>query len=78
MPRRPVRITSTKWDGSPHGDHQAVNLGADEHGRWLWMPEGELVTTAINSYPAVAGLRLFPTGSWWSAFFVPCQPSTGR
>lgn len=78
VPRRRVRITSTKWDGSPHRDNHAWDLGTDEHGRWLWMPEGERVATHTASYPAVAGLRLFPTGTWWSAFFVPHHPATGR
>lgn len=77
--RRRVRITSRKWDGSPHRDNHAIELGTDMHGRWLWMPEDERVITAAGSYRAVAGLRLFPPGeTWWSAFFVPRHQRTGR
>lgn len=74
-----VRITSRKWDGSPHRDNLATELGTDEHGRWLWMATGERVVTGSGSYEAVAGLRLFPPGDvWWSAFFVPRHPPTRR
>lgn len=76
---RQVRITSRKWDGSPHRDNQATELGNDAHGRWLWMSAGERVVTGSGSYPAVAGLRLFPPrDAWWSAFFVPRHDPTGR
>lgn len=79
QPARRVRITSRKWDGTPHRDNLATELGTDEHGRWLWMATGERVVTGSGSYQAVAGLRLFPPDDvWWSAFFVPRHAPTGR
>lgn len=64
-----VRITSRKWDASAHRDSGAFDLGCDEFGRWLWQPEGEMVTTPDDSWASEAGLRLFPGGgAHWSAF----------
>lgn len=70
-----VRITSCKWDGGAHRDNEADYLGDDEHGRWLWMPDGTPVDGPSGVWFARAGLRLFPPGrQWWSAFFVPAHP----
>ncbi len=70
-----VRITSRKWDGGAHRDLWADDLGSDEHGRWLWMPDGTPVDGPGGIWIARAGLRLFPPGGrWWSAFFVPATP----
>jgi len=75
---RNVTIESTKWDGSPHRQFTAIELGRDHHGTWLWMPEGTVVTKPDTSFRARAGLQLFPPGKWWSAFFVPTGPTGDR
>ncbi|WP_353648157.1 DUF402 domain-containing protein [Nakamurella sp. A5-74] len=74
-----VRIRSRKWDGSPHRDNLATELGNDEHGRWLWMQDGEPVLSGDELWCASGGLRLFPPDdAWWSAFFVPRRTPTSR
>jgi protein associated with RNAse G/E len=73
-----VRITSTKWDGTAHRDNDAEYLGDDQYGQWFWMPDQTLVTTSNGIYHATPGLRLFPAGTWWSAFFVPPHLAAGR
>lgn len=73
-----VRVISTKWDGGPHRDSDAVELGADRHGLWLWMPDDTPVTTPAGTYLARPGLRLIPAGTWWSAYFVPPHSESGR
>lgn len=39
-PDEPVAIRFSKWDGSPHWAYDGSYLGSDEHGAWLWVPEG--------------------------------------
>lgn len=79
-----MRVRSRKWDGTPHRDNWAWDLGTDEFGRWLWMPDDTMVVTPRASYPAVAGLRLFPHDAdgravaEWSAFMVPAHAGRGR
>lgn len=73
-----VRVRSTKWDGSPHREFAAVELGTDACGTWLWLPEGNPIRTPELSFPAVGGLWLFPTDTWWSAWFVPQLAAAGR
>lgn len=72
-----VRVVSTKWNGGAHRDSEALELGEDRYGRWLWMPDGTPVTTAGEGYLARPGLSLFPAGAWWSAYFVPPHPEWG-
>lgn len=74
-----ARIASRKWDGGPHRDNEADDLGEDEHGRWLWMPDRTPVDGPAGIWFARAGLRRFPPGrQWWSAFFVPASPDRPR
>lgn len=73
-----MRIVSRKWDGGPHRDSDAIELGEDRRGLWLWMPENTPVKTPTGTYLARPGLRLFPEGAWWSAYFVPAHVTSGR
>ncbi|NNG36195.1 DUF402 domain-containing protein [Nakamurella sp. DB0629] len=84
----PVRVRSRKWDGTPHRDNWTWQLGSDEYGRWLWMPDNTPVLTSRETYPetfsAVAGLRFFPHDAAgaprtdWSAFMVPAHAARQR
>jgi len=65
-----VRVRSTKWDGSLHRDSLAWELGIDQWGTWLAQASGSTVTTASTTYRSAAGLRLFSSDRWWSAFFM--------
>lgn len=56
----------------------AAALGADALGTWLWMPGGTVVETPSGSFQATPGLRLFPLGAMWSAYFVPAFPFRRR
>lgn len=75
---RRVSVVSRKWDGSLHRDSAALELGTDQHGSWLWMPEGSLVRAATSTFRAVSGLRLIPVDRWWSAYFVPRHVNPAR
>ncbi len=55
-------------------ERSAAALGADALGTWLWMPGGTVVETPSGSFQATPGLRLFPLGAMWSAYFVPAFP----
>jgi hypothetical protein len=71
-------VVSTKWDGSFHRRTTTVELGTDEHGTWLWMPPGTVVTTATGTMQVLPCLRLIPVGSRWSAYFVPAVAGRPR
>ena len=55
-----------------------MELGSDESGTWLWMPDQTVVQTASGSFTATPGLRLFPLREMWSAYFVPAVSAIGR
>lgn len=68
-----VRVRSTKWDGTPHRDSPAWELGVDHWGTWLAQASGSTVTTAAGSYLSAAGLRLLRSDQWWSVFYMTDQ-----
>lgn len=53
-----------------------MELGADRHGTWLWMPDQTPVRTRELTYMATRGLRLFRVGADWSTYFL--LACTGR
>lgn len=37
---QPVHVDFRKWDGTPHWQHDAVELGTDAFGDWIGIPQG--------------------------------------
>lgn len=73
-----VLVVSQKWDGSFHRRTRAVQLGTDEAGTWLWVPDGSVVDIPNGSFTAVGGLRLLRMGQMWSAYFTPACSQLDR
>ena len=65
--------TAAPFRGTP-----MIELGSDASGTWLWVPDRTVVETKSGSFTAVPGLRLFPVGTMWSAYFVKEMPQQGR
>ena len=68
-----VRVVFGKWGERPHWEYDAVRLGDDDHGLWLWLPEGTSMTRPgarfTTTEPQVV---LVPAGAGYVAtFFGP-------
>lgn len=48
----PVRVVMSKWGGRPHWEFDATYLGSDEHGDWLGIGRGTVVTRPGATYVA--------------------------
>lgn len=65
-----VRCQMSKWGDRPHWRFTGVNLGEDEHGRWIGFPAG-----THNSRPGLAfdsevdSVTLVPYDAWFLATF---------
>jgi hypothetical protein len=73
-----VTVVSTKWDGSFHRKTIGLELGADRHGTWVWMPAGTVVSSGAGPFEISPCLRLLQVGLPWSAYFVPADPGRRR
>jgi uncharacterized protein len=68
-PDRRVEIAFTKWDGARHWEFTMSVLGEDEHGIWLWAPQGTMLRRGMEP-PRPAGTafaKLVRPNGWWSA-----------
>lgn len=78
MAEAQIRVDYRKWPDDPHWIFTARELGADEHGRWLWLPQGAILQRGEEPpilHPCTAAM-LIAKGAWWSAFWNsdPSQP----
>ena len=51
-PGAPVRVARSKWGDRPHWEFGASYLGSDEHGDWLGIPAGTVMTRPGLDYVA--------------------------
>ncbi|HEU4514862.1 MAG TPA: DUF402 domain-containing protein [Nocardioidaceae bacterium] len=67
-----VRMVFSKWGGRPHWECDTLALGADEHGRWLGLPSGTLVTRPGAAFSAdVPQVVLLPDSAYVATFYAP-------
>jgi len=65
----------TKWGGRPHWEYDAVLLGSDEHGDWLGVEPGTVMTRPGATYVAPTGQAVLvpapgaPADRGWLATF---------
>jgi hypothetical protein len=58
-----VRVEKRKYPDLTHTTWDAIELGVDEYGTWLFAPQG-----LRNSHPS-SGIQLLPLGRWWVAWW---------
>ena len=58
-----VRVEKRKYPDNIHTSWEAIELGEDEYGTWLFAPKG-----VRNSHPA-SGIELLSLGRWWVAWW---------
>jgi len=68
-------VAFTKWGGRPHWTYDALALGADEHGSWLAVPTGTVITRpGARIVTAQPQLVLAAAGAGWVATFYAHGP----
>lgn len=61
-----------KWGGRAHWEFDALHLGADQHGTWLGVPPGTLMTRpGVEFRTAVAQVVLVPEAAYVASFYAP-------
>ncbi|MGH3333034.1 MAG: DUF402 domain-containing protein [Nocardioidaceae bacterium] len=75
-----VRVVFSKWGDRPHWECDAHRLGEDEHGTWLGLPQGTVVSRPGSSYATKQRqVALIPSSDAYVASFyapgggVPCS-----
>lgn len=63
-----MELVTTKWGGRQHYAGPVTPLGDDEHGTWLWRPQGTPVRRGDEerfdtAHPSVS---LVIPGAWWT------------
>ncbi len=79
----PVRIAMDKWGGRPHWQIPARWLGSDEHGDWLGIPAGTLMSRpGLEVTSEFDQVGLIPAGGagdvergWMATFHKPPAPT---
>jgi hypothetical protein len=67
-----VRVAFAKWGGRPHWEYAALRLGEDEHGTWLGVPAGTLMTRPGAEFSAdVHQVALLPHSAYVATFYAP-------
>jgi len=66
-----VEVASRHWDDRFHREVVGTLLGTDEWGSWVGVPRGTWLRTHRGGFASAGGVRLFPPGRWWSAWFSP-------
>src|SRR5512140_2599328 len=63
-----VQIDFRKWPGTKHWQYSMEYLGEDEHGHWLWAPEGTIAYRGSEGPVALprASVKLI-SPDWWAA-----------
>ena len=74
-----MELVTTKWDGSPHYRGAVRHLGDDEHGSWLWRPQGSPIYKAGEPpFPAEhPSLSLVVPEAWWTPSWWFGHPTLG-
>ena len=72
-PGSEVRLALTKCGDVPHWEFSASFLGSDDHGRWIGIPAGTLMTRpGARFVPPVDSVVLAPwAGDWLATFYAP-------
>ncbi len=66
----PIRIETTKWDGSPHWVHPGQYVGADDLGVWVGFPTGTHHWRPGLAYDSrVGSVTLLPHNDWCAMTF---------
>lgn len=66
----PIRIETTKWDGSPHWVHPGQYVGADELGVWVGFPAGTHHWRPGLAFDSrVESVTLLPHDDWCAMTF---------
>lgn len=61
-----------KWGGRPHWEYEALRLGEDEHGTWLGVPQGTLVTRPGAEFrTGEQQVVLVPAAGFVATFYAP-------
>jgi hypothetical protein len=58
-----VRVEKRKYPDQTHLTWEAVELGADEYGIWLFAPQG------VRNNHSAPGIQLLPSARWWVAWW---------
>lgn len=69
---------SVKFDGTLHRSAQAIDLGATDEGRWLFIPAGTPVTQSHGrgyGHPCDAVALIPPKGLWTATWLVEWDPT---
>lgn len=68
-----VRVVFSKWGDQPHWEYAAHRLGEDEHGTWLGVPQGTVISRPGASFATQeAQVVLLPSaGHYVATFYAP-------
>lgn len=66
-----VHIDFRKWGGARHWQFEMQRLGHDEHGIWLWSPQGTPIQRGYEPVTRSKALnvKVIPEGKWWTAIW---------
>jgi protein associated with RNAse G/E len=67
-----VHIDFRKWDGQRHWQFDMRRLGDDQHGLWLWSPQGSPMQRGDEptKQSQSVNLKLIPENRWWTAIWA--------
>ncbi len=73
-----VRCEMSKWGNRPHWAYAATMLGSDEHGDWIGIPSGTVMTRPGMEFISTTDqVGLVPAAGagggrgWWATFHAP-------
>lgn len=66
-----IHIDFRKWNGQRHWQFMMHRLGEDEHGLWLWAPQGSPMQRGNEPAKESASInvKLVPDNKWWTAIW---------
>ena len=73
-----VQIDFRKWGGSRHWQFVMRRLGEDEHGLWLWAPQGSAMQRGNEpvKHSKSVNVKLIPDNKWWTAIWAWQRPQS--
>lgn len=71
-----VYVDERKWPDRMHWQFAATRLGEDEHGVWLWAPQGAVAQRGLENPIELAHgfVMLVPRAEWWLVEFYEDHP----
>lgn len=71
-----IHIDERKWPDEPHWQIYGERIGEDEHGVWLWIPQGSAVRKGFEEPIALTHgfVMLVPRDEWWLVEFYTDHP----